>query len=102
MRGLQRRLPDYMVPSAMIALDALPLTAHGKVDRDALPEPDFSAEAIGRAPRNAAETILCDVLAEVHAADDAAATAAVAEVLAAYELGDEPPVPRRIVLETIG
>jgi len=43
-----------------------------------------------------------DVLAEVHAAGDAAATVAVAEVLAAYELGDAPPVSRPIVLETIG
>jgi pyrimidine-nucleoside phosphorylase len=42
------------------------------------------------------------VLAEVHAADDASAEAAAAEVLAAYELGDEPPRPRRIVLDTIG
>jgi pyrimidine-nucleoside phosphorylase len=43
-----------------------------------------------------------DVLAEVQAADDAAAVAAAAEVLAAYELGDEPPAARPIVLETIG
>jgi pyrimidine-nucleoside phosphorylase len=41
-------------------------------------------------------------LAEVHARDDAAATQAGAEVLAAYELGDEPPPTRPIVLETIG
>ncbi|WP_409182808.1 amino acid adenylation domain-containing protein [Amycolatopsis sp. VS8301801F10] len=62
---LQQRLPDYLVPPAMVVLDALPLTVHGKVDRDALPEPDFAAEAVGRAPRNAVEAILCDVLAEV-------------------------------------
>jgi pyrimidine-nucleoside phosphorylase len=43
-----------------------------------------------------------DVLAEVHAADEVAADSAASEVLAAYQLGDEPPVPRRIVLETIG
>ena len=61
----QQLLPDYMVPSAIIVLDELPLTEHGKVDRTALPEPDFSAEVVGRVPRNAAETILCDVLAEV-------------------------------------
>ncbi|MET9262182.1 amino acid adenylation domain-containing protein [Amycolatopsis sp. NPDC004079] len=62
---LQQRLPDYLVPPAMVVLDAMPLTVHGKVDRDALPEPDFAAEAVGRAPRNAVEAILCDVLAEV-------------------------------------
>jgi pyrimidine-nucleoside phosphorylase len=43
-----------------------------------------------------------DVLAEVHAADDASAEEAAAEVLAAYELGDDPPRSRRIVLDTIG
>jgi thymidine phosphorylase len=42
-----------------------------------------------------------EVLAEVHAADDAAAEAAAAEVLAAFELGDEPPAERPIVLDTI-
>jgi pyrimidine-nucleoside phosphorylase len=43
-----------------------------------------------------------DLLAEVYAADEASADAAAAEVLAAYELGDEPPRSRRIVLDTIG
>ena len=42
-----------------------------------------------------------EVLAEVHAAGDAAAEAAAAEVLAAYDLGDEPPAERSIVLDTI-
>jgi amino acid adenylation domain-containing protein/non-ribosomal peptide synthase protein (TIGR01720 family) len=58
-------LPDYLVPSALLVLDALPLTAHGKLDRDALPDPDFAEAAQGRAPRNREEEILCAVLAEV-------------------------------------
>ncbi|GAA0446975.1 hypothetical protein GCM10009544_07250 [Streptomyces stramineus] len=58
-------LPDYMVPSAVLVLDALPVTATGKVDRAALPAPDFGALSAGREPRNPRERILCELFAEV-------------------------------------
>ena len=58
-------LPGYLVPSLFIELDALPVTPNGKVDRSALPDPDFSAAASGRAARDPREELLCGLFAEV-------------------------------------
>src|SRR6185369_10345052 len=56
---LARRLPDYMVPSSFVFLKTLPLTANGKIDRDALPQPQTdSGEKQFIGPRTAVEAEL--------------------------------------------
>ncbi len=64
---LQGKLPDYMVPSAFVVLDGLPLTSSGKLNRRALPAPEISdrAELTGAAPRTLTETILAEIWSDI-------------------------------------
>ncbi|KAK3805040.1 MAG: syringopeptin synthetase b [Benniella sp.] len=64
---LVSRLPDYMIPAAIVRLDNLPLTSNDKIDRRALPEPDSSAFAqqAYEGPRGEIETCLAQLWAEL-------------------------------------
>ncbi|WP_158939165.1 amino acid adenylation domain-containing protein [Streptomyces sp. NRRL S-87] len=60
-----RAVPEYMVPAAVVVLDAFPLTPNGKVDRTALPRPARRHDRTGGGPRNAREEVLCRLFADV-------------------------------------
>ncbi|MGW2014883.1 amino acid adenylation domain-containing protein [Streptomyces sp. NPDC001927] len=62
---LKAGLPDYMVPSALVPVETLPLTVNGKLDVRALPAPDFAGSGTSRAPRTPREETLCALFAEI-------------------------------------
>lgn len=69
---LKQILPEYMVPSAFVSMESLPVTANGKLDRKALPKPDTESDATAQrvAPRTEKETILVDIWKQVLNLDD--------------------------------
>lgn len=62
---VRERLPEYMVPSAIVPLAEFPTTPSGKLDRNALPAPEHTGAATGRGPRNRNEEVLCRLFAEL-------------------------------------
>ena len=64
---LKDKLPDYMVPSAFVVLDTMPLTPNGKVDRNALPVPDLQLDLQDNfvAPQNPTQEVLAGIWAEI-------------------------------------
>ncbi|MER5363386.1 amino acid adenylation domain-containing protein, partial [Streptomyces sp. NPDC002785] len=65
-RGYVReRVPDHMVPSVIMLLETFPLTVNGKMDRRALPAPDYRVAVTGRAPSTPCEKELCELFTEV-------------------------------------
>ncbi|WP_085918222.1 amino acid adenylation domain-containing protein [Halomonas sp. CSM-2] len=69
LKVLGQKLPDYMVPGVVVALDALPLNANGKVDRKALPEPDLASGSQYEPPQGEVEEALAEIWAEVLGVD---------------------------------
>ncbi len=59
------RLPEFMVPAAIMVVESLPLTVNGKLDRRALPAPEFVSAAAYRAPRDQRERVLAALFGEV-------------------------------------
>nr|APD71732.1 non-ribosomal peptide synthetase 21 [Streptomyces sp.] len=75
---LATRLPEYMVPSALVELERIPLTPNGKTDRGRLPVPGPAADGVhreeGRAPRTATELVLAGLWQELLSLDTVSAT----------------------------
>jgi nonribosomal peptide synthetase DhbF len=63
--ALAAHLPDYMVPTALVVLESLPLSPSGKLDRRALPDPALSGTAAYEAPATPDEALLCRLFAEL-------------------------------------
>ena len=61
---LSTRLPDYMIPAAIVVLDSMPLTVNGKLDRAALPDPAWRSASYSP-PQTALEEELCRIFADV-------------------------------------
>ncbi len=63
--ALTEQLPEYMVPTAVVVVETMPLTVNGKLDKHALPAPEYQHTEQYRAPTDAVEEILADIYAQV-------------------------------------
>jgi mycobactin peptide synthetase MbtE len=66
-------LPEYMIPAAYVEIDEIPITAHGKIDRNALPDPEISAGTAYREPGTDTERVIAGLFAELLGRDQVGA-----------------------------
>ncbi|WP_168702039.1 non-ribosomal peptide synthase/polyketide synthase, partial [Gordonia paraffinivorans] len=87
-----RSLPAYMVPSAVVVLDEIPLTVNGKLDRDALPDPQVVSSPTGhRAPQTPLEQRIAEIVGETLGVEDVSADADF------FEMGGDSIVSMQLV-----
>ncbi|TQM32345.1 amino acid adenylation domain-containing protein [Nocardia bhagyanarayanae] len=86
-------VPNYMVPQSIMLIDEVPLSPVGKLDREALPEPVFSASGGYRAPSNPVEAVLCAAFESVLGAERVGADDAF------FELGGNSLLATKVVAQ---
>ena len=90
---ISRSLTQYMVPTAYLQLDKMPMTPNGKTDIKALPEPEVAVSGEYEAPANDTERIYCDIFADILQMDRVGATDNF------FELGGTSLVVTRVIIE---
>lgn len=90
---LQKSLTQYMIPTAYLQLESMPLTPNGKTDLKALPEPKLSLAGGGESAADAVEQFFCDMFAKILSIDSVGATDSF------FDLGGSSLVVTRIIIE---
>jgi len=90
---ISKSLTQYMVPTAYLQLDAMPMTPNGKTDVKALPEPQLAVSTAYTAPANDTERTFCDIFADILQMDKVGATDNF------FELGGTSLVVTRVIIE---